>query len=216
MTSPAPAPAPVPEPRLAPIPFAEWDDRARAALLPHLRRSELYLSNAPGAPPMPVVMELFAHHLPLGDTFMAFTDVLASAESTLEPADRELLILRVAWRTRSGYEWNQHHRMGGEVGLTEAQLAAVPGGADASVWTARQRALLRAADEMIDEFGVGLETWDQLAAEFEPTQLFELLFVIGGYLCLAGVLTSLGLRGELTAGRSVAAGTGEGGDEAAR
>jgi len=214
MTSRAPDPAPVP--RLAPIPFAEWDDRARAALLPHLRRSELYLSNAPGAPPMPVVMELFAHHLPLGDTFMAFTDVLASAESTLEPADRELLILRVAWRTRSGYEWNQHHRMGGEVGLTEAQLAAVPGGADASVWTARQRALLRAADEMIDEFGVGLETWDQLAAEFEPTQLFELLFVIGGYLCLAGVLTSLGLRGELTAGRSVAAGTGEGGDEAAR
>ena len=214
MTSRAPDPAPVP--RLAPIPFAEWDDRARAALLPHLRRSDLYLSGAPDAPPMPVVMELFAHHLPLGDTFMAFTDVLASAESTLEPADRELLILRVAWRTRSGYEWNQHHRMGGEVGLTEAQLAAVPGGADASVWTARQRALLRAADEMIDEFGVGLETWDQLAAEFEPTQLFELLFVIGGYLCLAGVLTSLGLRGELTAGRSVAAGTGEGGDEAAR
>ena len=216
MTSPAPAPAPVPEPRLAPIPFAEWDDRARAALLPHLRRSELYLSNAPGAPPMPVVMELFAHHLPLGDTFMAFTDVLASAESTLEPADRELLILRVAWRTRSGYEWNQHHRMGGEVGLTEAQLAAVPGGADASVWTARQRALLRAADEMIDEFGVGQETWDRLAAEFEPAQLFELLFVIGGYLCLAGVLTSLGLRGELTAGRTAGGGPGADGGGAPR
>ena len=214
MTSRAPDPAPVP--RLAPIPFAEWDDRARAALLPHLRRSDLYLSGAPDAPPMPVVMELFAHHLELGDTFMAFTDVLASAESTLEPADRELLILRVAWRTRSGYEWNQHHRMGGEVGLTDVQLAAVPDGAEASVWTARQRALLRAADEMIDEFGVGQETWDRLAAEFEPAQLFELLFVIGGYLCLAGVLTSLGLRGELTAGRSVAAGTGEGGDEAAR
>jgi len=74
------------------------------------------------------------------------------------------------------------------------------------VWTARQRALLRAADEMIDEFGVGQETWDQLAAEFEPAQLFELLFVIGGYLCLAGVLTSLGLRGELTAGRTGAGG----------
>jgi 4-carboxymuconolactone decarboxylase len=214
MTSPASARAP--EPRLAPIPFAEWDDRARAALLPHLRRSELYLSGAPDAPPMPVVMELFAHHLQLGDTFMAFTDVLASADSTLEPADRELLILRVAWRTRSGYEWNQHHRMGGEVGLTEAQLAAVPDGADASVWTARQGALLRAVDEMIDEFGVGQVTWDQLAAEFEPAQLFELLFVIGGYLCLAGVLTSLGLRGELTAGRSGTGAAGGGRSETAR
>jgi len=192
---------PPPETRLPPIPFAEWDDHARLALLPHLRRSELYLSGTPDAPPMPVVMELFAHHVALGDAFMAFTDVLASAGSTLEPADRELLILRVAWRTGSGYEWNQHHRMGGEVGLSEAELASVPEGAEASVWSARQRSLLRAADEMIDAFGVSQETWDQLSATFEPAQLFELLFVIGGYLCLAGVLTSLGLRGEITAGQ---------------
>lgn len=190
-----------PETRLAPIPFAEWDERAKAALLPHLRRSELYLSGAPDAPPMPVVMELFAHHLALSDTFMAFTDVMAGEESTLAPADRELLILRVAWRTQSGYEWNQHHRMGGDVGLTEAQLAAVPEGADAQVWSQRQRALLRAVDEMIDAFGVSQATWDQLTAEFEPAQLFELVFVIGGYLCLAGVLSSLGLRGEITAGQ---------------
>ena len=82
---------------------------------------------------MPVVMELLAHHLPLSDAFMAFTDLMAGEQSTLEPKDRELLILRVAWRTGSGYEWNQHHRMGGEMGLTETQLAAVPEGADAAV-----------------------------------------------------------------------------------
>ena len=189
-----------PETRLAPIPFAEWDEHARAALLPHLRRPDLYLSGAPDAPPMPVVMELFAHHLPLSDAFMAFTDLMAGEQSTLEPKDRELLILRVAWRTGSGYEWNQHHRMGGEMGLTEAQLAAVPEGAHAAVWRARERALLRAVDEMIDEFCVRQETWDQLAAVFEPAQLFELLFVVGGYVCLAAVLSSIGLRGTLTAG----------------
>src|SRR3974390_3619748 len=127
------APDPAPGPRRAPLPAAEGAERARAALLPHLRRSELYLSGDPDAPPMPVVMELFAHHLELGDTFMAFTDVLASSESTLEQADRELLILRVAWRTRSGYEWNQHHRMGGEVGLTEGQRAPGPAGTAACV-----------------------------------------------------------------------------------
>ena len=190
-----------PKTRLAPIPFVDWDDRARAALLPHLRRSELYLSGAPDAPPMPVVMELFAHHLALSDSFMAFTDVMASEDSTLVPADRELLILRVAWRTQSGYEWNQHHRMGGDVGLSDAQLAAVSDGPDAPVWGDRERALLRAVDEMIDDFEVGPTTWGVLTAEFEPAQLFELLFVIGGYLCLAGVLSSLGLRGEITAGR---------------
>ena len=198
------------ETRLAPIPYDEWDDQARAVLLPYLRRPERYLSGAPDAPPMPVVMELFAHHLPLSNTFLAFTELMASDESTLEPAVRELLILRVAWKTRSGYEWNQHHRMGGEVGLSEAQLAAVPEGAGAAIWTPRERALLRAADEMIDAFGVSQETWDQLADEFEPAQLFELLFVIGGYTCLAGVLSSLGLRGEITAG---SVGTDRDGDD---
>jgi alkylhydroperoxidase family enzyme len=203
MTSTPSTPSTPPETgtRIAPVPFAEWDERARAALLPHLRRPELYLSGDADAPPMPVVMELFAHHLALSDSFMTFTDVMAGDESTLEQRDRELLILRVAWRTRSGYEWNQHHRMGGETGLSDAQLAAVPEGATATVWTGRERALLRAVDEMIDAFEVSQETWDQLAAEFAPPQLFELLFVIGGYLCLAGVLSSLGLRGEITAGR---------------
>jgi alkylhydroperoxidase family enzyme len=156
-------------------------------------------------------MELFAHHLPLSNTFLAFTELMASEESTLEPAVRELLILRVAWRTRSGYEWNQHHRMAGDVGLSEAQLAAVPEGPGAPIWAPREQALLRAVDEMIDSFGVGQETWNQLADEFQAAQLFELLFVIGGYVCLAGVLTSLGLRGEITAGQPVAGG-GDGDD----
>jgi alkylhydroperoxidase family enzyme len=194
----------LPETRLDPIPFEEWDDQARAVLLPYLRRPELYLSGASDAPPMPVVMELFAHHLPLSHTFLAFTELLASEESTLDPADRELLILRVAWRTRSGYEWNQHHRMGGEVGLTDAKLSAVPDGAAAQVFTPKEAMLLRAVDEMIDSYGVSQATWDQLALEFVPAQLFELLFVIGGYLCLATVLNSIGLQGELRAGRVAA------------
>ncbi len=111
---------PPPETRLPPIPFAEWDERTRAALLAHLRRPELYLSGEPEARPMPVVMELFAHNVPVGESFMAFTDTLASADSTLEPRVRELTILRVAWRTGSGYEWNQHHRMGSDEGLTRS------------------------------------------------------------------------------------------------
>ena len=192
---------PPPETRLSPIPFAEWDERTRTALLAHLRRPELYLSGGPEARPMPVVMELFAHHVPVGESFMSFTDALAGDDSTLEPRLRELLILRVAWRTGSGYEWNQHHRMGGDEGLTAAQLAAVAAGAADPVWTPEERALLTAVDEMIDHFEVSDATWNLLAEAFAPAQLFELLFVVGGYLALAAVLNSIGLRGEITAGK---------------
>ncbi|HWD55588.1 MAG TPA: carboxymuconolactone decarboxylase family protein [Acidimicrobiales bacterium] len=185
-----------PSPRLAPLPFSGWDEETRATLLSHLRRPELYLSGSPDAPPMPIVLELFAHHVPLSETFLSFTDVMASEQSTLEPRIRELAILRVAWRTRSGYEWTQHRRMGGDEGLTEAQLTAVPEGPGSTVWSAPERAVVSAADEMIDHFAVADETWDVLTASFEPASLFELLFVIGGYLCLASVLNSIGLRGD--------------------
>lgn len=188
-------PEPQPSTRLAPVPYAEWDEQTRTVLLSHLRRRELYLSGSPDAPPMPEVLELFAHHLALSETWLTFTDMLAGEESRLDPAHRELLILRVAWRTGSGYEWYQHRRMAGDAGLTEAQLEAVPEGAGAEVWSPLQRALLGAVDEVIDDFGVGDETWDALASFFEPAQVFELLFVIAGYLALAGVLNSIGLRG---------------------
>ncbi|HWD55159.1 MAG TPA: carboxymuconolactone decarboxylase family protein [Acidimicrobiales bacterium] len=184
-------------PRLTPVPFAKWDKETRATLLSHLRRPERYLSGEPGAPPMPTVLELFAHHVPLSEAFLTLTDVMASDQSRLEPRIRELAILRVAWRTNSGYEWSQHQRMGGDEGLTDAQLDAVRDGPTSAVWSGPERAVVTAADEMIDQFDVSDETWGTLAASFEPASLFELLFVIGGYLCLATVLNSIGLRGDL-------------------
>ena len=187
---------PPPETRLTPVPFAEWDEETRSVLLPHLRRPERYLSGAPDAPPMPVVMELFAHHLPLSATVLALTDVLASDDARLDPRLRELAILRVAWRTGSGYEWGQHSRMAQEAGVTEAQFAAVTEDPAAGASTKLEQALLTAVDEMIDQHEVGADTWDALATSLEAAELFELLFVIGSYLSLAGVLNSLGLRGD--------------------
>lgn len=190
MTPPSP-------PRLAPIPFDDWDEETRASLLSHLRRPDLYLSGSPDAPPMPVVLELFAHHVALSETFLSFTDAMAGDQSKLEPRTRELAILRVAWRTRSGYEWDQHRRMGGDEGLTDLQIDAVQQGPTSPVWTPTERAVLRAVDEMIDDFAVSDETWADLASSFEPAPAFELLFVIGGYLCLAAVLNSIGLSGDI-------------------
>jgi 4-carboxymuconolactone decarboxylase len=183
--------------RLAPIPFAGWDEQTRTTLLSHLRRPELYLSGSPDAPPMPVVLELFANHVALSETFLTFTDMLAGEQSRLDPRIRELLILRVAWRTRSGYEWNQHSRMGADEGLTDAQLRGVREGPGAPVWAPGERDLLTAVDEMVDAFAVSETTWDRLSGAFDGPALFELLFVVGGYLCLAAVLNSLGLRGEI-------------------
>ena len=60
---------------------------------------------------------------------------------------------------------------------------------------------MTAVDEMIDHFEVSDSTWSLLAETLVPAQLFELLFVVGGYLALAAVLNSIGLRGEISAGK---------------
>ena len=185
------------EPRLAPLPYAEWDEETRVTLLQYLRRPELYLSGAPDAPPMPIVLEMFAHHLPLSASWLPFTEMLAGGDAKLSVEHRELLILRVAWRTRSGYEWAQHSRMGADAGLTAAQLEAVAQGPAAAVWTPLERTLLTAVDEMIDDHAVADSTWADLASHFEPAEILELLFVVGGYLCLAAVLNSIGLQAGL-------------------
>ena len=185
------------QPRLAPVPFAEWDDETRTTLLPFLRRPERYLSGEPDAPPMPIVLEMFAHHLPLSASWLPFTEMLAGDDALLGVVQRELVILRVAWRTRSGYEWSQHSRMGADAGLTDRQIEAVLEGPAAIVWTPLERTLLTAVDDVVDEHAVRDATWAALAAHFEPAEIFELLFLIGGYLCLAGVLNSIGLQGAL-------------------
>ena len=84
--------------------------------------------------------------------------------------------------------------MGVDAGLTPAQIEAVAEGPSAAVWTPLERAMVTAVDEIIDDHGVGDATWRALASHLEPAEIFELLFLVGGYLCLAGVLNSIGLQ----------------------
>jgi 4-carboxymuconolactone decarboxylase len=204
----------MPEPRLAPLPFAEWDEATRTTLLRFLRRPEIYLSGDPDAPPMPIVLEMFAHHLPLSASWIPFTEMLAGPDAKLQAEHRELVILRVSWRTRSGYEWAQHSRMGADAGLEQRQIDAVAEGPAAAAWTPLERTLLTAVDEMIDAYGVSDTTWAGLVSHFGPGEIFELLFLIGGYLCLATVLNSIGLQSPMPSVPRDGSAGADGGSEA--
>jgi alkylhydroperoxidase family enzyme len=176
--------------RLEPLPHDEWSDEAREKLPSYIKRRELF--TGPNALPMPTVLGLLAHHFPIGDAWLEFNRVLAD-ETSLDVRFRELLVLRVAWRTRAAYEWYQHVRIGKQAGLTTEQLYAIPDGADAEVWTPTERALLRAVDEMVDDQGIRAETWTELSASFGKAELIEIMFIAGAYLCFAIVLNSIDL-----------------------
>jgi 4-carboxymuconolactone decarboxylase len=177
---------------MGPLPVAEWAEEERELLRGQLDRADRYLTGDADAPPMPPILGLFARHPRLGASWLGYSAALLD-DGTLDPRDRELLILRVGWRTRCRYQWAQHVQMARAAGLTPAQIEAVPDGAAAELWTERDRDILRATDQLVADNVIDDATWERLAAHFDDRQLLELLFVVGSYLCLALVLNSVGL-----------------------
>jgi alkylhydroperoxidase family enzyme len=182
----------VTDPRIPPSPYDEWSEEAREQLPRYLRRPELYESNG-GERPMPSALGHYAQHLPIARGWLDYNEVLAK-ELALDDRYREILVLRVGYRTRCAYEWSQHVRIGVAAGLTMEHVHAAMDGPAAPVWTPVERALVVAVDELLDRAVVSDATWAQLAAHFDRTQLLEILYVAGAYISLAFVMNSVGVQ----------------------
>ncbi|OHV65034.1 alkylhydroperoxidase [Pseudofrankia sp. BMG5.36] len=188
---------------MGPLPVSEWTEEDRELLRGNLARADRYLSGEADAPPMPPILGLFARHSRLGAPWLAFSGKLLD-DGALDPRDRELLILRVGHRTGCRYQWAQHVGMAQAAGLTLEQIAAVAAAAVAAgsvadagaadAWTDRDRDLLRAVDQLVDDHVIDDATWARLATHLDERQLLELTFVVGSYVCLAMVLNSVGLE----------------------
>ncbi len=116
------------------------------------------------------------------------------ANPSITPRQRELLILRVNWRTAGVYEWIFHSKTAMQYGITEEQLEAVSRGPSDGAWSSVESALLSAADQMLDWYYIDDVTWSRLTEHFDDRQLIEIAFVIGTYAFLAMALNSLGLQ----------------------
>lgn len=185
----------VPAPRLAPVPLVARVDDVRAALVTGYgrRRAEEWSTNEHADPALPNAVATMLHHPGLAGPWLAYNNVLFIA-SSLEPRLRELMVLRVAWRTQAPYEWVQHVRLALEVGITLDEIAVITGAADGSDWTPLESDLLDATDQLIDGYRVSDETWARLAEALSERQLVEVVFVVGTYTCLAMAFNSFGLE----------------------
>jgi 4-carboxymuconolactone decarboxylase len=182
-------------PRLRPLPLDEWGDDSRAALRDAFSEAaeQRFFGTGPDVPPMPNVLATLMHHPALAGPFLMYNNVLLQRPA-LEPRRRELMILRVAWRTRSAYEWLQHVRIAASVGLTPAEIDAIAHGAPADQWSPLEADLLAATDQLLDRYRVDDDTWARLAAQLDERQLVELVFVVGTYTGLAMAFNSFGLQ----------------------
>lgn len=182
-------------PRLLPLPLSQWTPEAVEQLRGQLPRADRYLSDAPGTPELPAILGLLGNHPRLSSAWLGFNATLLE-DTEIGARERELLILRVAWRTGCDYAWAEHHSLALRAGLRDDEVQAIRGDAEASTWTPRDKALLRAVDEMVDTHRISDATWKLLTPSHDQRQLLEILFVIGAYICLTLVMNSAGLRPE--------------------
>lgn len=114
-------------------------------------------------------------------------------KSPLPERQRELVILRTAWRAGSEYEFAQHRVIGGRAGLAPAEVDALAGSDPGPQWTADDRALIALIDELCATDSVSDATWTAVMAGRDDSQRMELLFLVGFYRMLAGFLNSAGV-----------------------
>jgi len=113
----------------------------------------------------------------------------------LDPLLRELAILQVAHLSGSEYEWTQHVPIAEAFGAEAAQIEAIaadrsdPPGLDAD-----GRAVLAFTREVIVEGAAGERAVADLIARLGERRLVELLLVIGNYMGLARLISSVGLE----------------------
>lgn len=172
-----------PMPRIAPV--EEPDDEQAETLAKTL---------LDGGAPLRIFATL-AHHPRLLKRFNVLGGFFL-AHGRLPPRERELAILRVAWRTDSVYEFGQHVAIGDRAGLIEGEIWQVTQEELPGPWAPSDATLLAVVDQVLESCDVDDVAWDAMANWMDTAQLLELVCLVGFYRMVAGLLRTVRIEPE--------------------
>ena len=173
-------------PRIPSMPREQWTDEAR----------EVFAfwgePNAWEEGSKTNVIMTMGNHPPLGKVFNQFGKHFLMNNS-LSAYQQEIVILRVAWRVKSAYEWHNHVGYGMNAGLSLEQIAAIRDFPEGGAWSEEDAALIHAVDDLIDGNRISDATWATLGKTLDRRQLMDLTFTIGHYVMTSWALASFGV-----------------------
>jgi len=176
------------KPRIAPVQDADLNDEQKEILAPMGDRVLNIFRTMVQAPRA-------------AKGFLAWGNYVLSKKNDLPAREREIVILRIGYLCRSGYEWTQHTPIGIRAGLTQDEVARIKTGADAPGWSEADQALLRAADELHHDQFITDATWAPLKAHFSDKQCMDVVSTAGQYTQVSMILNSFGVQ--LDAGQTL-------------
>jgi 4-carboxymuconolactone decarboxylase len=172
------------QPRIAPLAVADLDADQREALATVMRDGRAPLN----------IFATLAHAPKALTRFLQWGDYVLSRRNSLPAREREIVILRVGFLCKSGYEFAQHKVIGLRDGLKEHEIEAIKEGAASINWNPAEAALIRAADELVFDHFVSDATWARLTEHFDQKQCMDVVFTAGQYTQVSMMLNSFGVQ----------------------
>ena len=111
-------------------------------------------------------------------------------QTALDPALRELMILRVAVLNGADYEYDAHLPFARDAGVSERKIAAVKG-TDLSDFTDTERAVLDYTDALTRDVHVDDAIFERVRSHFDPRGLVEVTATIAAYNMVSRFLIGL-------------------------
>ena len=125
-------------------------------------------------------------------SFRPLTELAASVllRSEFDARKREIAVLRTAHVTKSVYEWTQHVRIAGNLGVTAAEIEAVQ--ADGSVTSLDEEGnmLCRVADEIARDVRLSDEALEWVLERYGVRQACELILCCSYFNMVSRILES--------------------------
>ncbi len=163
-----------------------------AALTPE-QREALLRAVVPGRQPLNI-FRTFAHAPDALTPFLTWGSYILSKKNSLNARQREIVILRIGYLCRSGYEWTQHVEIGLRAGISEAEIEAIKTGAEAPNWSPADAALIRASDDLHASQFISDKVWAELKLHFTDRQCMDCILTAGQYTLVSMLLNSPGVQ----------------------
>lgn len=170
-------------PRIAPLADTAVTSAQREVLAPLGARG-----------PVLNIFRTMAHAPEALTAFLAWGSYILGRRNALPERERELVILRVGYLCRAGYEWGQHVVIGRRAGLKDAEIARIKQGPAVEGWSPADRALLVATDQLVGDHFVQDAAWAELGAHFEAKACMDLVYTVGQYTQVSMVLNTFGVQ----------------------
>ena len=121
----------------------------------------------------------------------------------LDPILREIAIIRVGVLSKATYEVFQHERIGRQIGISDAKIAAIHEGPDADAFSETEKQIMRFTDDVVNNVRASDATYAPLAEKLSHQEMQELTLTVGYYMMVSRFLEAFDVDIEEGAGVSL-------------